>query len=113
LAGNFPWSRTSEKKDLYGGLEMENALEFGEMLGSPDPSPLDQFPQRVDVDSALFLSYLINLGHGKLTYFGPMDVAEILKIKPSPRLLEDHLAWAPEKHGIFTVKTKCIWIRHE
>jgi hypothetical protein len=38
-------------------------------------------------------------------YFGPMDVAEILKIKPSPRLLEDHLAWAPEKHGIFTVKS--------
>jgi hypothetical protein len=34
-----------------------------------------------------------------------MDVVEILKIKPSPRLLEDHFAWAPEKNDFFTVKS--------
>jgi hypothetical protein len=34
-----------------------------------------------------------------------LDVVEILKIKPSPRLLEDHLVWAPENNGFFTVKS--------
>jgi hypothetical protein len=34
-----------------------------------------------------------------------MDVVEILKIKPSPRLMEDHHTWAPEKNGFFTVKS--------
>jgi hypothetical protein len=38
-------------------------------------------------------------------YFIPMDVVEILKFKPSPRLLPDHLAWAPQKHGLFTVRS--------
>jgi hypothetical protein len=38
-------------------------------------------------------------------YFMPLDIAEILKIKPSPRLLHDQLAWAPEKHGLFTVRS--------
>jgi hypothetical protein len=36
-------------------------------------------------------------------YFVQLDVKEILKIKPSARLMDDHLAWAPEKHGLFTV----------
>jgi hypothetical protein len=48
-------------------------------------------------------------------YFMPMDIAEILKIKPSPRLLHDQLAWAPEKHGLFTqsvVHMAFPWIFH-
>jgi hypothetical protein len=38
-------------------------------------------------------------------YFIPMDIVEILKLKPSPRLMDDQLAWAPEKDGLFTVKS--------
>jgi hypothetical protein len=38
-------------------------------------------------------------------YFIPMDIAEIMKIKPSGRLLDDQLAWAPDRHGLFTVKS--------
>jgi hypothetical protein len=34
-----------------------------------------------------------------------MDVVEIMKIKTSPRLLPDHLAWAPQKHRLFTVRS--------
>jgi hypothetical protein len=31
------------KKDLYGGMETDIALEFGVMHGSLEPSPLDQY----------------------------------------------------------------------
>lgn len=33
-----------------------------------------------------------------------MDIMEIKKIRPSPRLDSDFLAWAPEKSGLFLVK---------
>ena len=35
----------------------------------------------------------------------PADVAEILKIRVSPRLAEDFVAWNLEKTGIFTVRS--------
>uniref|UniRef100_A0A453AW05 Reverse transcriptase zinc-binding domain-containing protein n=1 Tax=Aegilops tauschii subsp. strangulata TaxID=200361 RepID=A0A453AW05_AEGTS len=38
-------------------------------------------------------------------YFLPVDIVEILKIRPSPRFGEDFLAWAPERNGIFTVRS--------
>ena len=38
-------------------------------------------------------------------YFLPADVVEIMKVKPSTRLMADQLAWAPTKHGMFTVKS--------
>lgn len=38
-------------------------------------------------------------------YFMPADVTEILKIRASPRLEEDTLAWGPGKYGIFFVKS--------
>jgi hypothetical protein len=45
-------------------------------------------------------------------YFIPMDVVEILKSKPSPRMLPDHLAWAPLKHGFFHC-SECVWSSYE
>jgi hypothetical protein len=49
-----------------------------------------------------------------LQYFVPMDIAEIMKIRPSPRLQRpDHLAWAPEKHGLFTVKSAYVLAMNE
>jgi hypothetical protein len=38
-------------------------------------------------------------------YFVPADSIEILRIKPSPRLEADQIAWAPLDHGIFTVRS--------
>jgi hypothetical protein len=38
-------------------------------------------------------------------YFVLADVEEILKIRASPRLGEDVIAWGPEKLGNFTVKS--------
>ena len=38
-------------------------------------------------------------------YFVAADVEEIMKIRASPRLDDDFLAWAPEKHGVFTVRS--------
>jgi hypothetical protein len=38
-------------------------------------------------------------------HFLPVDVIEIIKIRPSPRRLDDVLAWAPMRNGIFTVKS--------
>ena len=38
-------------------------------------------------------------------YFLPVDVQEILKIKASPRLGADFLAWGAERTGIFTVRS--------
>lgn len=38
-------------------------------------------------------------------YFLPADVDEIMKIKASPRLDDDVLAWAPGRFGMFSVKT--------
>ena len=38
-------------------------------------------------------------------HFWPMDVAEILKIRTSPRRRQDFIGWYPELHGIFTVKS--------
>ena len=38
-------------------------------------------------------------------FFVPADVEEILKIRASPRLGDDVIAWGPEKHGRFTVKS--------
>jgi hypothetical protein len=35
--------------------------------------------------------------------FVPADVAKILKINPSPWLGADDLAWARDKHGLFTL----------
>jgi hypothetical protein len=35
----------------------------------------------------------------------PVDLSKILKINPSSRLEEDHLAWAPVKHGLLTVRS--------
>lgn len=57
-----------------------------------------------------FVSDLLNdNGSSKLEilrqYFLPADVEEILKIRASPRLREDVIAWGPGKHGIFTVKS--------
>ena len=37
--------------------------------------------------------------------FLPPDVLEIIKIRASPRLEDDTLAWGPGKYGIFTVKS--------
>lgn len=37
-------------------------------------------------------------------HFWPVDVADILKIKPSWRL-EDFIAWQPDKHGQFSVRS--------
>jgi hypothetical protein len=52
---------------------------------------IDQFGQwRVD---------LIN------QYFVQADIFEILKLNPSSRLDADLLAWAPQKHGLFTVQS--------
>ena len=38
-------------------------------------------------------------------YFLPIDVDDILKIKPSQRQDTDIIAWQPDKRGIFTVKS--------
>lgn len=38
-------------------------------------------------------------------YFLPVDVSKIIKIRGSPWLEDDTLAWAPGKYGIFTVKS--------
>jgi hypothetical protein len=38
-------------------------------------------------------------------YFRPIDVEAIIKIRPSPRLQNDFLAWHPEKSGSFTVRS--------
>lgn len=38
-------------------------------------------------------------------FFLPIDIFEILKIRPSPRLGEDFLAWAPKRSGVFSVKS--------
>ena len=38
-------------------------------------------------------------------HFLPVDVAEIIKIKPSTRNQEDFLAWHPEKRGMFTMRS--------
>ena len=38
-------------------------------------------------------------------YFNPVDVEQIVKIRTSPRLEEDVLAWEPERNGIFTVRS--------
>lgn len=38
-------------------------------------------------------------------HFLPVDVHEILKIKASPRLGDDFLAWGAERTGIFTVRS--------
>ncbi|XP_037480771.1 uncharacterized protein LOC119358225 [Triticum dicoccoides] len=38
-------------------------------------------------------------------YFVDADVQEIAKIRASPRLEEDVIAWGPGKHGVFTVKS--------
>jgi hypothetical protein len=40
-----------------------------------------------------------------LHHFMQADMDEIIKIKPSPRRLDDVLAWALTKNGIFTVKS--------
>lgn len=58
----------------------------------------------------LFVSNLLNdngsWNYGLLSrYFLAADVHEILKIRASPRLVEDVLAWGPEKRGIFSVKS--------
>ena len=37
--------------------------------------------------------------------FYPVDAEEILKIRTSPRLGEDIVAWAPERSGNFTVRS--------
>ena len=38
-------------------------------------------------------------------HFVMADVSEILKIRASPRLGEDVLAWGPDKRGVFSVKS--------
>lgn len=38
-------------------------------------------------------------------YFLPMDISEIVKLRPYPRALDDCLAWAPEKSGSFSVRS--------
>lgn len=38
-------------------------------------------------------------------FFLPVDICEIQKIRPSLRLREDFIAWAPEKSGLFTIKS--------
>lgn len=38
-------------------------------------------------------------------YFVDADVQEIAKIRASPRLEEDVIAWGPGKHGVFTIKS--------
>lgn len=45
-------------------------------------------------------------------YFLPVDVQEILKIKASPRLGADFLAWGAERTGIFTVRS-VYWLALE
>ena len=42
-------------------------------------------------------------------FFLPMDIHEICKIHPSPRLGEDFLAWAPERSGLFYVRS-AYWL---
>jgi hypothetical protein len=46
-------------------------------------------------------------------YFIPADVSEIVKLTPSSRLGQDHLAWAPVKHGIFTVRSAYDLVMNE
>ena len=38
-------------------------------------------------------------------HFWAMDIEHILKIRTSPRLRTDFVAWAPEKSGLFTVRS--------
>jgi hypothetical protein len=45
-------------------------------------------------------------------YFLQMDVDEILRIRPSPRGLDDMLAWAPTKTCVFTVRS-AYWLALE
>jgi hypothetical protein len=44
-------------------------------------------------------------------HFSTMDIDEILKIKASPNRGEDVLAWAPDRRGIFSVRSayKVAW----
>ena len=37
--------------------------------------------------------------------FLPVDAEEIAKIRTSPRMGEDLLAWGPERNGCFTVRS--------
>jgi hypothetical protein len=49
------------------------------------------------------------LEHGAVELLIQADVQVIAKIRPSPRLLDDVLAWEPMKNGIFTVKS-AYWL---
>lgn len=46
-------------------------------------------------------------------YFLPTGVAEILKIRASPRLGEDVVAWAPAKLGVFSMKSAYLFAFEE
>ena len=58
------------------------------------------FPNRVllDEDGAWRMDRLRR-------HFLPADQMAISSIRTSPRLSEDFIAWAPEKNGIFTVRS--------
>jgi hypothetical protein len=43
--------------------------------------------------------------HQLRTSFAALDVADIVKVKPSMRLDQDVLAWAYERHGSYSVKS--------
>ena len=45
--------------------------------------------------------------------FVPFDVEEILKIKPGYRLQEDLVAWAPEPHGQYSVRSAYRLLKEE
>jgi ribonuclease HI len=45
-------------------------------------------------------------------HFMHADIQYIVKIKPSPRLMDDILGWAPMKNGLFTVKS-AYWLAME
>jgi hypothetical protein len=45
-------------------------------------------------------------------YFLQVDIDEIVKLRPSPRLHDDILAWAPENSGVFSVRS-AYWLAWE
>ena len=86
---------------------MVRISECGGTTGSRGRSHSSRSRCRVDAESAS--SDLLNAnGSWKLEllqqYFLPAAMNEILKIRASPRLEEDVIAWDPRRHGIFTIK---------
>lgn len=95
----FTGNASSSWQAISYGLGMDEAFGFGVIIGYLDLSHINLFHRRACVVSALCRTA------GLAQYFVPADVEEIIKIRASPRLEEDVIAWGAGKLGMFTVKS--------